>query len=80
MLCSGSGPVAWLSTDSRAPGPLTADKIVNIVREDDGGSISAQLERAGVIKSVPVDRKGVADAILVEFERPGDARANNGKI
>ena len=31
------------------PGPLTEDKVVNIVREDDGGSIAEQLERAGVI-------------------------------
>ena len=37
--------------EARAPGPLTADKIVNIVREDDGGSIADQLERAGVIDS-----------------------------
>ena len=35
--------------ESRKPGPLAADKIVNIVREDDGGSIAEQLERAGVI-------------------------------
>ena len=45
------GAVAWLMMDSRKPGPLTADKIVNIVREDDGGSIAEQLERAGVIDS-----------------------------
>jgi UPF0755 protein len=37
--------------ESRKPGPLTADKIVNIVREDDAGSIAEQLERAGVIDS-----------------------------
>ncbi len=43
------GAVAWLMMEARAPGPLTADKIVNIVREDDGGSIADQLERAGVI-------------------------------
>ncbi|HKN30895.1 MAG TPA: endolytic transglycosylase MltG [Roseiarcus sp.] len=45
------GAVAWLMMESRKPGPLTADKIVNIVREDDGGSIAEQLERAGVIDS-----------------------------
>jgi UPF0755 protein len=33
------------------PGRLAADKIVTIVREEDGGSIAAQLERAGVIES-----------------------------
>ncbi len=43
--------VAWLMMEARRPGPLTADKIVNIVREDDGGSIADQLERAGVIDS-----------------------------
>src|SRR5271167_2660204 len=45
------GAVAWLMMESRRPGPLTAEKIVNIVREDDGGSIAEQLERAGVIDS-----------------------------
>ncbi len=44
------GAVAWLMMEARKPGPLTADKIVNIVREDDG-SIAEQLERAGVIDS-----------------------------
>jgi UPF0755 protein len=41
--------VAWLMMEGRKPGPLVADKTVNIVREDDGGSIADQLERAGVI-------------------------------
>jgi UPF0755 protein len=45
------GAVAWLMMESRRPGPLTADTTVNIVREDDGGSIAEQLERAGVIDS-----------------------------
>src|SRR5271165_2852826 len=45
------GAIAWLMMEGRHPGPLTADKIVNIVREDDGGSIADQLERAGVIDS-----------------------------
>ncbi len=31
------------------PGPLTEDKVVIITREDDGGPIGEQLERAGVI-------------------------------
>ncbi len=43
------GAVAWLMMEWRRPGPLAADKVVNIVREDDGGSIAEQLERAGVI-------------------------------
>lgn len=43
------GGVAWLMMEARKPGPLAADKIVNIVREDDSGSIADQLERAGVI-------------------------------
>ena len=45
------GSIAWLMMELRKPGPLTADKVVNIVREDDGGSIAEQLERAGVINS-----------------------------
>ena len=45
------GAVAWLMMESGKPGPLTADKTVNILREDDGGSIAEQLERAGVIDS-----------------------------
>ena len=45
------GAVGWLMVESRRPGPLATDKIVNIVREDDGGSIADQLERAGVINS-----------------------------
>ena len=43
------GALAWLLKESRSPGPLEADKVVMIVREDDGGSIAHQLERAGVI-------------------------------
>ena len=45
------GGLAWLLKESRSPGPLAADKVVMIVREDDGGSIADQLERAGVIDS-----------------------------
>jgi UPF0755 protein len=37
--------------EARKPGPLTADKIVVISREDDGGAIPDQLARAGVIDS-----------------------------
>jgi UPF0755 protein len=36
---------------ARKPGPLAADKIVVLTREDDGGTIPDQLERAGVIDS-----------------------------
>ena len=45
------GALAWLLKESRSPGPLAADKVVMIVREDDGGSIADQLEGAGVIDS-----------------------------
>ena len=45
------GALAWLLKESRSPGPLDADKVVMIVREDDGGGIADQLERAGVIDS-----------------------------
>jgi peptidoglycan lytic transglycosylase G len=45
------GALAWLMKEARNPGPLTADKVVMIVREDDAGSIADQLERAGVIES-----------------------------
>ena len=43
------GAVAWLMMEARRPGPLTEAKIVNLVREDDAGSIADQLEHAGVI-------------------------------
>jgi UPF0755 protein len=45
------GAVAWLMIEGRKPGPLTEDKTVNIVREEDGGTIAEQLERAGVVDS-----------------------------
>ena len=45
------GALAWLMKEARSPGPLAADKVVMIVREDDGGSIADQLERGGVIDS-----------------------------
>ena len=37
--------------EARKPGPLEADKVVLITRDDDGGSIPDQLERAGIIES-----------------------------
>ncbi|HEX9167432.1 MAG TPA: endolytic transglycosylase MltG, partial [Roseiarcus sp.] len=45
------GALAWLLKESRSPGPLASDKVVMIVREDDGGSIADQLERAGIVDS-----------------------------
>ena len=48
---AAAGALGWLLMESRSPGPLAADKVVLIVREDDGGSIADQLERAGVIDS-----------------------------
>jgi UPF0755 protein len=46
-----AGGLAWLLMEARTPGPLATDKVVQIAREDDGGSIADQLERAGVIDS-----------------------------
>ncbi|MBV9289550.1 MAG: endolytic transglycosylase MltG [Hyphomicrobiales bacterium] len=43
--------VAWLVMEEGKPGPLVADKVVNIIREEVGGSIADQLEQAGVIDS-----------------------------
>ncbi len=45
------GGLVWLMKEARSPGPLTEDKTVMIMREDDGASIADQLERAGVIDS-----------------------------
>jgi UPF0755 protein len=45
------GGYAWMMFEARRPGPLEADKIVQLVREDDGGALADQLERAGVIDS-----------------------------
>ena len=46
---AGLGLFAWAMIDVRKPGPLTADKVVEIAREDDGGPIADQLEHGGVI-------------------------------
>ncbi len=43
------GAVAWVMMEARRPGPLAEAKVVNLVRDDDAGSIAEQLERAGVI-------------------------------
>ncbi|MFZ2109902.1 MAG: endolytic transglycosylase MltG, partial [Roseiarcus sp.] len=40
--------------EERKTGPLAADKVVLIEREDDEGPIADQLERAGVIESAPL--------------------------
>ncbi len=48
---TGLALFAWAMIEARKPGPLTADKIVVIAREDDGGPIANQLERAGVVDS-----------------------------
>jgi UPF0755 protein len=47
----GLGVVVWTVVSARKPGPLTADKVVTIEREDDSGPIGDQLEHAGVIDS-----------------------------
>jgi UPF0755 protein len=46
---AGLAVLAWAMVEARKPGPLAADKIVVIAREDDGGPIADQLEHAGVI-------------------------------
>ena len=48
---TGLALLAWAMIEVRKPGPLTADKTVVIAREDDGGPIADQLERAGVVES-----------------------------
>jgi len=47
----GVAVLVWSVVESRKPGPLAEDKIVVIEREDDGGTIGEQLERAGVVDS-----------------------------
>ena len=49
----GIGAFAWALQEARRPGPLTADKVVVLAREDeaDGATIADQLEKAGVINS-----------------------------
>ncbi len=48
---TGFALFAWAMLEARKAGPLAADKIVVIAREDDGGPIGDQLEREGVIDS-----------------------------
>jgi UPF0755 protein len=47
----GLGAFVLALLEINRPGPLTTDKVVILTREDDGGSIGEQLERAGVIDS-----------------------------
>ncbi len=49
----GIGAFAWALQKAREPGPLAADKIVILAREDEaeGATIADQLEKAGVIDS-----------------------------
>jgi len=47
----GVAVVVWAMIEARKPGPLAADKVVVIEREDDAGPIGDQLERAGVVDS-----------------------------
>ena len=42
---------SWALLQAHKPGPLAADKVFVITREDDGGAIADQLERAGIIDS-----------------------------
>ncbi|HEV3043202.1 MAG TPA: endolytic transglycosylase MltG, partial [Roseiarcus sp.] len=50
---AGLGAFAWSLQEARRPGPLAADKVVILSREDEaeGATIADQLERAGVIDS-----------------------------
>ncbi len=48
---TGLSLFAWAMIEARKPGPLAADTVVVITREEDGGPIGDQLERAGVIDS-----------------------------
>jgi UPF0755 protein len=45
------GAFGFAMIEARKPGPLAADKVLLITREDDGGSIPDQLARAGIIDS-----------------------------
>jgi UPF0755 protein len=45
------GGYGWAMYQARRPGPLTADKVLQLVREDDGGTLADQLEHTGVIDS-----------------------------
>ncbi len=45
------GGYMWMTLQARKAGPLAADKVVVITREDNDGSIAEQLEHAGVIDS-----------------------------
>jgi UPF0755 protein len=45
------GAFGFAMIQARKPGPLEADKVVVITREDDGGSIPEQLAHAGIIES-----------------------------
>jgi UPF0755 protein len=47
----GLGGFTFALLEAGRAGPLTQDKVVIITREDDGGPIAEQLERAGVIES-----------------------------
>ncbi len=64
----GVGGFAWAMRETTKPGPLTADKVVVIGRDDEseGGSIPEQLARAGVIDSPLVFNL----AVLVDGNRP----------
>jgi UPF0755 protein len=64
----GVGGFAWAMRETTKPGPLTADKVVVIGRDDEseGGSIPDQLARAGVIDSPLLFNL----AVLVDGNRP----------
>jgi UPF0755 protein len=63
----GVAVVVWSLVESRKPGPLAADKILVIEREDDAGPIGDQLERAGVVDSA----LWFSAMTLIDGSRPG---------
>jgi UPF0755 protein len=47
----GIGGLVFMSMEETRPGPLGEEKVVVLTREDDGGPIVDQLEKAGVIEN-----------------------------
>jgi UPF0755 protein len=48
---AGIGGLVFVSMEESRPGPLTQEKVVVLTREDDGGPLANQLEKAGVIEN-----------------------------
>ncbi len=50
-ICVGLAGLVGVLLSERRAGPLTEDKVVVLTREDDGGPLADQLEKAGVIEN-----------------------------